>query len=83
MLTAHFGYRWFDFDQFPELLAFLAFLAFCTPFAIQHRRHGDFPPVFRLVGTIVFFLCIVLLAELGMPSYLSLSHGNVERLYSG
>lgn len=81
MVTAQFGYRWFDFDQRPELVAFLALLVFCAPSAIQHRRHGDFPPVYRLVGAIVFFLCVISLAEWGIPSYLSLNPRNIERLY--
>ena len=81
MVAAHFGYRWFDFGQRPELVAFLSLLVFCVPFAIQHRRHDDFPPVYRLVGTLVFFLCLVSLAEWGIPSYLPYSHQNIERLY--
>ena len=81
MVTAQFGYHWFDFNQRPELIAFLALLIFCTPFAIQHRRHGDFPPVYRLVGAVVFFICVISLAEWGIPSYLWFSHQNIERLY--
>lgn len=74
MVTAQFGHRWFDFAERPELVAFLALLAFCAPRAIPHRRHSDFPPVYRLVGSIVFFMCVLSLAEWGVPSYLSFSH---------
>src|SRR6266536_2603937 len=58
-VTAQFGYRWFDFDQRPELVAALALLVFCAPFVIPDLRHPDFPPVYRLVGAIVFFLCVL------------------------
>lgn len=80
-VTADFGYRWFDFDQRPEFVALLALLVFCAPSAIPHRRHGDFPPVYRLTGSIVFFLCLISLAEWGVPSFLPLSSRNIERLY--
>jgi uncharacterized membrane protein len=81
LVTAQFGYRWFDFDQRPELVAFLALLVFCAPAAIRHQRHSDFPSVYRLVGAMVFFVCVLSLADWGMPSYLSFSHQNNERLY--
>ena len=81
LVTAQFGYRWFDFGQRPELVAILALAAFALPLVIQHRRHDDFPPVYRLVGAVVFFLCLVSLAEWGVPSYLPFTQRNVERLY--
>ena len=81
MVTAQLGYRWLDFGQLPELIALLALLLFCLPFAIPHRRHGDFPPVYRLVGEIVFFICLLSLAEWGVPSYLPLRQHDVELLY--
>ncbi len=81
LVTAQFGYRWFDFDQRPELVAFLALLVFCAPSAIQHQRHTDFSPVYRLIGALVFFVCILSLAEWGVTSYLSFSQKNIERLY--
>lgn len=81
LVTAQFGYRWFDFGQRPELVAFLAVLVFCAPLAIRHLRHSDFPPVYRLVGAILFFLCVLSLAEWGIPSYLPFRPRNIERLY--
>lgn len=81
MVTAQFGYRWLDFGQRPELVALLALLVFCTPLVMPHHRHGDFPPVYRLVGAIVFFICVLSLAEWGIPSYFPFRHENIERLY--
>ena len=81
LVTAHFGYRWFDFGRRPELVALLALVTFCTPLAISHQRSADFPPVYRLVGSLVFFVSIVSLAEWGVPSYLPLSQKDIERLY--
>ena len=80
-VTAAFGYRWFGFGERPELVAFLSLLIFCAPFVIRHQRHTDFPPIYRLVGTIVFFVCVLSLAEWGISSYLPFNRQNVELLY--
>jgi uncharacterized membrane protein len=81
VVTAAFGFHWLDFDERPEIPALLALLVFFAPFGIRHRRHMDFPPVYRFVGAIVFFLCIVSLADWGIPSYLGFHQENVERVY--
>jgi len=81
LVTAQFGYRWFDFDERPELVGILALLVFWTPLAIPHKSREDFPPVYRLVGAIVFFVSVLSLAEWGIPSYLPFSQENIERLY--
>ncbi|HVY92339.1 MAG TPA: DUF2157 domain-containing protein [Bryobacteraceae bacterium] len=80
--TAHLGYRWLDFGNRPEFDAVVAALTFCVPL-LGDSSHSDFPPVYRVVGSIVFFLCLLSLAEWGIPSYLPLSSRNVERLYEG
>jgi len=80
-VTARLGYRWFDFGERPELVAFLALLVFCAPLVTPHQRHTDFPPVYRLAGAIVFYICVLSLAEGGVPSYLPFGRENVERLY--
>src|SRR5207248_2249399 len=72
-----------DFGERPELVVLLALLVFCAPVAIRHERHTDFPPAYRLTGVFVFFLCVLSLAEWGVPSYLPLRHENIERLYEG
>ncbi len=80
-VTAEFGYSWLEFGKRPELVALLAILVFWAPAAVRHRRHVDFPPVYRLVGVLVFFFCVLSLAEWGIPSYLPFSAKNIERLY--
>lgn len=78
--TAQLGYRWIDFSDRPELNAMVAALTFCVPLRIS-SRHSDFPAVYRLVGSIVFFTCLLYLAESGAASFLPLSSRNVERVY--
>jgi uncharacterized membrane protein len=80
-VMAQFGYRWFNFAERPEPVALLTLAVFWTPSLIPHRRHSDFPPVYRNVGAIAFFICVCSLAEFGVPSYLPLSQHSVERLY--
>ena len=80
-VTAAFGYRWLDFSDRPELVALLAVLVFCAPVAIRHQRHTHFPPVYRLTSAVVFFVCVISLADWGTPSYLSLAREDVERVY--
>jgi hypothetical protein len=79
--TAHLGYNWLDFGNRPELSAMLAALTFCVPLVVESRRHSDFPAVYRLVASATFFVCLLSLAEWGIPSYLPLSSRNVERFY--
>lgn len=80
-VSAQLGYMWFDFGQQPELIAFLALVTFCAPFVIHHQRRSNFPPVYRLVGEIVFFVALFSLTEWGVPSYLPFRQQNVEGLY--
>jgi hypothetical protein len=80
-VSEQFGYRWLDFGQRPELIALLALLVFGAAQLFPDGENSDFPPVYRLVGAIVFFLCLLSLAEWGIPSYLPFGRANIERLY--
>ena len=80
-LTARMGYNWLDFYDRPELFLVLSAMLFATPFLVKHARNSDFPPVYRLVGALVFFLAMLSLAEWGRPSYLPWEDKNIERFY--
>jgi uncharacterized membrane protein len=73
--------NWQSFTERPEILAVASLLVFAIPLKIPHRRCGDFPPVYRLAGALVFFLAILTLAVEGHFSYLNLETKNVERVY--
>ena len=79
--TARLGYEWLDFWSRPEQFAILGLLVFALPLAIRHRRHTDFPPVYRLAGALVFFVSVFVLSVNGSQSYLPLEDKTVERLY--
>jgi uncharacterized membrane protein len=80
-VNATFGYWWLDLGERPEFVALLAVLVFSEPFVATHKNLPDFPPVYRVVGGIVFFVSLISLAEWGVPSYLPFSEQNIERLY--
>ncbi len=80
-VNATLGYWWLDLGERPELVALLAVLVFFGSFVTNHKNHPDFPPVYRLVGEIVFFVSVISLAEWGIPSYLPFSPRNIERVY--
>lgn len=77
----HLGYNWLNFGERPEVFLFAGFAAFAVPLAIAHRRHTDFPAVYRLAGAFVFFVAIVALAEWGGHSYLPGDVKTIEKAY--
>jgi uncharacterized membrane protein len=79
--TARLGYHWFDFWDRPEHFAILGLLAFATPFAARHKRNTDFDAVYRLSGSLAFFLAVLSLSEWGAHSYLPFDAKYVERTY--
>ena len=79
--TARLGYRWLDFGDRPELIAALGLIVFAAPLAAHHRRHTDFPAVYRLIGALAFFVAVLALSEWGGRSYLPMETKNVERMY--
>jgi uncharacterized membrane protein len=81
VVTAQLGYQWLDFGDRPELILFLALLVFAVPGVMDHRRYPDFPPVYRLAGSLVFFVSVLSLAEWGVTSYLPLNQHSIERFY--
>ncbi len=80
-LTARFGYHWLECGDRPEHFAVMGLMVFALPFAVPHRRHTDFPPVYRLAGALVFFVALLTLSEGGAHSYLPIDTKNIERVY--
>jgi uncharacterized membrane protein len=75
------GYHWLEFWDRPEHFAAMGLAIFATPLAAAHKRHTDFPAVYRLVGALAFFLAVFALSEGGARSYLPIDSKNVETLY--
>ncbi len=79
--TARLGYHWLELGDRPEHFAALGLLVFAAPVALQHKRHTDFPAVYRLAGALAFFVALLALSEWGGHSYLPIETKNVERAY--
>jgi uncharacterized membrane protein len=81
LYTAEMGYHWLDFYSRPEHFLMLGLFVFTVPFYWNHPHSTDFPPVYRLVGSLAFFIAILSLAGSGASSYLPWKTINVERFY--
>lgn len=57
--TAQMGYDWLDFYDRPEHLLLLGLACFALPLLWKHSHNADFPPVYRLVGALTFFIAIL------------------------
>jgi uncharacterized membrane protein len=81
VFTARLGDHWLEFGDRPEHFAVMGLIVLAVPVMAGHQRHTDFPAVYRLVGTLAFFIAVFSLAEWGVPSYLPFDAKNVGRLY--
>jgi uncharacterized membrane protein len=79
--TAQMGYHWLDFYDRPEHFLLLGLCVFAVPFVWRHPQNTDFPPVYRLVGALTFFLALLSLAEWGASSYVPWDTKTIERFY--
>lgn len=74
------GCYWLSFGERPENFIVSGLILFCTTF-IPHRRHYDFPAIYRLFGLLAALTAILVLANWGSVSYLAWSPKRVEHLY--
>lgn len=80
-LAARLGHHWLYFGDRPEHFIAMGLAVFAVPLAVRHRRHSDFPAVYRLAGTLVLLFALLALAEWGANSYLPLKKETIEKLY--
>jgi len=78
---AKMGYHWLDFADRPECFLLIGLAVFALPFYVKHSDHGNFLPVYRLVGALTFFVAVLSLAEWGAASYLNWGTAAIERFY--
>ncbi len=80
-LMVRFGLHWVNFGDRPEHFVVMGLLVFAAPMVIVHKRHTDFPAVYRLAGVFVFFVAVLALAEWGGHSYFPGATKTIERIY--
>lgn len=81
MLTAQLGHHWLDFDRRPEHIALMGIAMFVLPKFVRHERRAEFPAVYRLVGSLAYFVAVLALCEWGKSSYLPFETKTVELGY--
>jgi len=79
--TAQMGYDWLELFKRPEQFLLLGLLMFGLSIRLRHAQNSDFPPVYRLVGSLTFFVSLYILAEAGVASYLPWDPQTIERFY--
>ena len=75
------GCYWLSFGERPENFILSGFVLFVIPLVAPHRKHHDFPAIFRLFGLLTILLPILLLANWGEASYLMIPASTVEAAY--
>jgi uncharacterized membrane protein len=74
------GVYWLSFGERPENFFPVALLMLAMAL-VRHRRHDDFPPLYRIFGLLGLLLPILVLSNWGALSYVALSTKRVEHLY--
>jgi len=72
---------WENLFERPENDIATGLVAFAVPFLFPHRRHDNFPEIYRLLGLVTVLVAVLVLSNVGAISYLPLSAGVVEVLY--
>ncbi|MBI4890720.1 MAG: DUF2157 domain-containing protein [Acidobacteria bacterium] len=80
-ISTRMGRRWLDFGDQPELWALGGLVVFAAPLVVPHRRNGDFPFVYRVMGVLAFLVPVLILSTSGYLSYLPGQDSVIERCY--
>ena len=75
------GMYWLDFGERPENFFPAALLLFFAPSLIPHERFTGFAPIYRVFALLALLLPMLILANWGNGSYLTLSVETIERCY--
>ncbi|MGH8188651.1 MAG: DUF2157 domain-containing protein, partial [Steroidobacteraceae bacterium] len=75
------GLYWIHFGERPENFFPAAVALLCVPLLISHARFAGFAALYRIFALLTLLLPILVLANWGRASYLSLSIEAIERIY--
>lgn len=75
------GMYWLSFGEWPENFFPVAILLFCFPLVVNHQRYWGFAPLYRVFGLLCLFLPMLVLANFGQVSYLTIDRDITEGLY--
>ncbi len=74
------GCYWLNFGERPENFFPAGIVLFLAGF-IPHRRYYAFPQIYRVFGLLFLFIPMLILANYGRVSYLSLANSSIEAMY--
>src|SRR5262245_39517897 len=75
------GCYWLGFGERPENFLPAGLAIFALPAILKHRRHADFPPLYRIFGLLGILLPVLVLSNWGGVSYLLWPDARVEAIY--
>lgn len=75
------GMYWIYFGERPENFFPAAVLLFAIPHVIDHRRYTGFTAAYHVCAMLVFFIPVLILANVGAISYLNIDHKLIEGGY--
>jgi uncharacterized membrane protein len=76
-----FHLHWLAFPERPELLLATGFGVALFGMLWTRWRYPEFAPVYRLIGSLVFFVSVLFLAGSGRSSFLDWDHKSIQRFY--
>lgn len=75
------GMYWLYIGERPENFFIPAMIIFCIPLGFSHKSFSGFDPIYRVFGSLMLLLPILVLSNWGSISYLHLSTGFIEGMY--
>jgi uncharacterized membrane protein len=75
------GAWWESSFSRPECMLLGGALIACLPAWLRHRKHPEFPGVYRLIGLLAVFIPLLILWHAGADSFLPLDAKVIERSY--
>ena len=75
------GMYWIDFGERPENFFPAAVLLFVVPYWFDHQRFAGFPASYRVCALLTLFLPMLVMANWGSSSYISLDRTFIEGFY--
>jgi uncharacterized membrane protein len=75
------GLYWLSFGSRPENFLAPSIILFLVPWLVNQERRAGFAPLYRILALCGFFLTILVMANSGEASYLSLDPNFIEGIY--
>ncbi|MFK5912863.1 MAG: DUF2157 domain-containing protein [Woeseiaceae bacterium] len=75
------GMYWIHTGERPENLLLPALIIFSVPMWFNQKNFSGFSPIYRVLGSILFLIPVLILSNWGRGSYLNFDHDFIEGFY--